>query len=100
MGQLRRKYGTSSLPGGFICLYVASEVTRQRIEKEPAGRPLLSAFELGMYVVLQASLAMQYAFTVGKPCYLLDSSSECEDLAENTCKLAEITYDAKSPDCC
>lgn len=78
-------------PDVIICLYVSPEVTRNRIEADAAGRPLPTDFELGLHADLQASLAAQYAFVLGKPCYLLDSSIALDELAKNIGRIAKIT---------
>jgi adenylate kinase len=78
-------------PDVIICLYVAPEVARQRITGNAAGRPLPLDFELALHAELQASLATQYAFVLGKPCYLLDSSVALDDLIKNILRIAKIT---------
>jgi adenylate kinase len=77
-------------PDVIICLYVTPETTRERILADAAGQPLPSDFELGLHANLQASLATQYAFVLGKPCYLLDSSIGFEVLVKNICSTAKI----------
>lgn len=78
-------------PDVIICLYVSPEVTRSRIAADAAGRPLPTDFELGLHADLQASLAAQYAFVLGKPCYLLDSSIALDELTKNIGRIAKIT---------
>lgn len=78
-------------PDVVICLYVAPGIARKRITANPAGRPLPPDFELGLHTDLQASLAVQYAFILGKPCYLLDSSVAFDELIKNIGRIAKIT---------
>lgn len=78
-------------PDVIVCLYVSPEVTRNRIVVDAAGRPLPTDFELGLHSDLQASLAAQYAFVLGKPCYLLDSSTSLEELAKNIGRIAKVS---------
>ena len=77
-------------PDVIICLYVAPEITRRRITSDAAGRPLPSDFELGLHSDVQAAMAAQYAFFLGKPCYLLDSSVALDELARNIRRIACI----------
>lgn len=77
-------------PDLIICLYVAPDVTRKRITADAAGRPLPTDFELGLHADLQTSLSTQYAFVLGKPCYLLDSSIALDDLAKNIASIARF----------
>ncbi len=74
----------------IVCLYVAPNVTRKRITADAAGRPLPTDFELGLHAHLQASLTAQYAFILGKPCYLLDSSIALDELAKNVGRIARL----------
>lgn len=77
-------------PDVIICLYVAPDVTRKRITADAAGRPLPTEFELGLHANLQASLATQYAFVLGKPCYLLDGSIALDELAKNIGRIERL----------
>lgn len=77
-------------PDMIICLYVAPDVTRKRIMANAAGRPLPTDFELGLHADLQASLAAQYAFALGAPCYLLDSSFALDELANTIGRIAKL----------
>lgn len=77
-------------PDVIICLYVEPSVTRSRIVADAAGRPLPTDFELGLHADLQASLAAQYAFLLGKPCCLLESSVKLEELAQSILRTAGI----------
>ncbi|MGA3941095.1 ATP-binding protein [Ralstonia nicotianae] len=65
----------------YICLYASPTVLAERIRANPAGRPLPTEFELAMHVQTQASLATQYGFLLGKPCYLFDSDADVETLS-------------------
>ncbi|MDB5785169.1 ATP-binding protein [Caballeronia mineralivorans] len=65
----------------YICLYASPVVLAKRIRINPAGRPLPTEFELAMHVQTQASLATQYSFLLGKPCYPLDSDVTMETLS-------------------
>lgn len=78
-------------PDVIVCLYVSPEETKNRITKDAAGRPLPSDFEIGLHAELQATLAMQYALLLGKPCYLLDSSVTRDGLVANLCNVAGIS---------
>ena len=77
-------------PDVIVCLYLSPEETKRRITADAAGRPLPSDFELSLHNDLQASLAAQYAFHLGKPCYLIDSSVEIEKIAEIVRDKAEL----------
>lgn len=77
-------------PDVIVCLYVSPMETKRRIVANPAGRPLPSEFEIALHVELQAALAAQYAFQLGKPCYLLDSSTDQDELKDSFCRVSEI----------
>ncbi|WP_293778445.1 ATP-binding protein [uncultured Oxalicibacterium sp.] len=70
-------------PDALICLYAAPDVIRQRIEKDPAGRPLPAEFALSTHVQLQAAVCTQYALMLGRTCYMLDTDATREQLAKN-----------------
>lgn len=78
-------------PDVIVCLYTSPEEAKNRIERDPAGRPLPSGFEIGLHAELQAALAMQYALLLGRPCYLLDSSAELDELVAELCNVAGIS---------
>lgn len=50
-----------------------SELVR-RIAIEPLGRPSVDAFQAGLQVQLQATVAAIYAITCGKPCFALETT--------------------------
>ena len=77
-------------PDAIICLYVPPHVTRSRIDADAAGRPLPSEFEIEFHAHLQASLATQYAFALGKTCYHLDSSVGIDELVRRFCDVIKI----------
>jgi adenylate kinase len=75
----------------FICLYADPAVLAKRIQQDPQGRPLPTAFELSIHVELQASVLATYSILSGRPCYLVDSSVEPDLLAEQVRNLVELS---------
>jgi adenylate kinase len=77
-------------PDVIVCLYADPEIIRARIDSAPAGRPLPTPYEVALHNSLQMGVASQYAVTVGKPAYLLDSGIDKDRLTEifiETCKV-------------
>lgn len=52
-----------------------NEVVARR-ERDPQGRPPISAFEAQHHMTLQESVAITYAISCGCPCYLLDTTTK------------------------
>lgn len=80
----------SLAPDVLVCLYADPRIVEGRIKHDPAGRPLPSEFDLAMHIKLQASLAAQYSFFLGRPCYLVDTSADIEDVASRVISLAHL----------
>jgi adenylate kinase len=77
-------------PDVIVCLYADPAEIARRIHEDAAGRPLPSEFELSMHVTLQATVAAQYAYTLGVACHLLDGAMAVEELGEAVCRVAKI----------
>ncbi|MBT2117790.1 AAA family ATPase [Dyella sp. LX-66] len=67
-------------PDIVVCLYADPDIVRRRIEQDPAGRPLPSAYELAVHNSLQMGVASQYGVLLDKPVYLLDSGVDADRL--------------------
>lgn len=78
-----------------FCLYASSSIIKQRIVLNPQGRPLPSSFELDVHCNAQISIAIQYGLTLGKPCYLLDSSVDKSVLLDTFAKLSGLETDPR-----
>lgn len=77
-------------PDKIFCLYAPAETISQRITVEPKGRPCPSHNEIQIHIQTQISVATQYSILLGKPCYLLDSSKDLNELVEQFFKLSGI----------
>jgi adenylate kinase len=69
-------------PDVIVCLYADPDLISRRIENAPAGRPLPSSYEIALHNSLQMGVASQYALSLGKPVYLLDSGIDKDRLTE------------------
>jgi adenylate kinase len=69
-------------PDVVVCLYANPDVIYGRIKTAPAGRPLPSPYEIALHNSLQMGVASQYAISLGKPVYLLDSGIDKDRLTE------------------
>ena len=69
-------------PDVLVCLYAPAEVTRNRIQADAMGRPLISEFESDIHTHLQAALVTQYGVLTGKAVYFFDSSVTQHELTE------------------
>lgn len=77
-------------PDVIVCLYADPGEISRRIQLNPEGRPLPSAFELSLHLTVQATVAAQYAYTLGKACHLLNSAVAVEELGRAICRIAKI----------
>ncbi|MER9462202.1 ATP-binding protein [Mesorhizobium sp. M0387] len=62
-------------PDEIWLLYASPEVTIARIEKDAAGRPMISEEEARMHTALQSSVAATYGMSAGAAIYLFDTSA-------------------------
>lgn len=69
-------------PTLILCLYAETEVVRERIKKNPKGRPLVSEFECDFHSHLQASVAFSYGLQLNIPVYYLDSDRPLEEIVD------------------
>lgn len=77
-------------PDVIACLYVEPREIARRIEADAQGRPLPSEFELSVHITLQATIAAEYAYALGKTCYLLNGTMPVEELSDAICRAAKI----------
>lgn len=77
-------------PDVIVCLYAEPSEIARRIGADAGGRPLPSEFELSMHVTLQATVAAEYAYTLGKACHLLNGAMPVEELGKAICRVAKI----------
>lgn len=72
----------------IICvLYATPRLTRARIAKGPAGRPLVNVWEADFHTQLQASIALGYAIRAGAPAYFIDSSGRLKSVVTTVARL-------------
>ena len=69
-------------PDEIWVFYADPGETRDRIRREPGGRPLVSEEEARMHTMLQASVAATYGMSVRCPVYMFDTTGEREPLVE------------------
>ncbi|WP_152682280.1 ATP-binding protein [Sphingopyxis sp. C-1] len=67
-------------PDEIWVFYVGPDETRERIEKDAGGRPVVSEEDARMHTMLQASVAATYSMSIGCPAYLFDTSAPREQL--------------------
>lgn len=77
-------------PDVIVCLYADPAEISRRIRANAEGRPLPSEFELSMHATLQATVAAQYAYSIGRTCHLLNGAMAVEDLGKAICRIANI----------
>lgn len=70
----------------IVMLYAHPNVIRERIEKNAQGRPQMTFDEAQMITMLQSSVPVAYASSLGIPMYCMDSSQPPEHLAELVCQ--------------
>lgn len=77
-------------PDVIVCLYADPAEISRRIRANAEGRPVPSEFELSLQITQQASVATQYAYTLGKACHILNSAMAVEELGKAVCRIARI----------
>ncbi|WP_341916992.1 ATP-binding protein [Polaromonas sp. YR568] len=78
-------------PDAIVCLYAAPEVVTGRIALNAAGRPSISLDEASMHCQLQNAVAAQYSVILGKPCYLIDSGVDEDELLNKVITCLKLT---------
>lgn len=76
-------------PDEIWVLFAAPDVIRGRIQRAPAGRPMISEEEARTHTVTQASVAATYGVLVGAPVYLFDTDQDQEKLVSILLKRLE-----------
>lgn len=77
-------------PDFVVCLYAAPEELARRISSEPQGRPLPSPYEIDLHNQAQIGVATQYAVLLGRPCYLIDSARDQDELVATVRRLINL----------
>jgi len=77
-------------PTAILCMYATGQTLVERIAEKSEGRPAVDVFEAQMHCQLQASLAIQYGFALGRPVYLLDGTLAKEELVEQVLRRARL----------
>jgi adenylate kinase len=78
-------------PDFIVCMYAAPEVIEERIRADPQGRPLPTRYELSLHTQAQINVAVQYGIILGRPCYLVDSSTSQPELVATVRRLTKLT---------
>lgn len=73
---------SSLRPDEIWMLFVCPQTTRQRIENDPGGRPMVTEEEARTHTLIQASVAATYGMSTGCPIYMFDTSCPQEELVE------------------
>lgn len=77
-------------PDVVVCAYADPQTIAARIKANPDGRPLPRDFELDMHNQLQAGMAAQYGFALGKTCYFLDTGLEIDVVCQRFIEITKI----------
>jgi adenylate kinase len=73
---------TRLAPDEVWVLHADAEITIQRIEDDPAGRPTITVEEATLHSTLQASVAATYGVALGRPVYIFDTAMDRADLIQ------------------
>lgn len=74
-------------PDAICVLFAPPEATTERIERDPAGRPLPTLWESGFHTGLQGSVAVAYGVRLGIPIYFVNSNRPHHDVVRDVAHL-------------
>jgi adenylate kinase len=69
-------------PDMIVSLYTDSETAIRRITSDAQGRPVPTPFQADCHTNFQASVAITYSISLGKPVHFLDSNTDVANLVQ------------------